>query len=390
LAATTFRTTSEAIALANNSRYGLSATIWSESIGRAIGIANELKAGVVWVNTTNQFDAASGFGGYRESGFGREGGIEGFYEYLRPKAEWLNEGSVVLASPTASKTKQAPDAIDQSPKHYIGGKQVRPDNGATLPVLAHDGRLAGRVAAGSRKDIRDAVEAGVAAAGWSTATPHNRAQILYYIAENLSARTDEFARRIADLTGVTKKKGLVEVDGSIARLFSYAAWADKFEGHVHTPPQRSLALAVNEPIGIMGLVCPDPLPLLGFISLVAPAIAMGNRCVVVPSARYPLIATYFYQVLETSDVPGGVVNIVTGARDELAEVLAKHDQIEGIWYHGSAEGCRKVEALSAANLKRTWVNHGKARDWLSPTRGEGRQFLREACQVKNIWLPYGD
>jgi aldehyde dehydrogenase (NAD+) len=390
LAATTFRTTSEAIALANNSRYGLSATVWSQNLGRAVAISNELKAGVVWVNTTNQFDAASGFGGYRESGFGREGGLEGFYEYLKPKDEWLKSGDVVIAQPAEPKDKQASDAIDRSPKHFIGGKQVRPDNGATLPVLSHDCRVAGRIAHGSRKDIRDAVEAAVAAESWSKATAHNRAQILYYIAENLSVRVDEFAKRINGLTGVGPKKARGEVDASIARLFSYAAWADKFDGQVHSPPQRSLALALHEPIGILAIACPDPLPLLGFVSLVAPAIAMGNRTIVVPSSRYPLIATDFYQVLETSDVPGGVVNIVTGARDELAQVLAKHDQVEGLWYHGSAEGSAKVEALSAANLKRIWVNGGKARDWLSLTRGEGRQFLREACQVKNVWLPYGD
>jgi aldehyde dehydrogenase (NAD+) len=390
LAATTFRTTSEAIALANNSRYGLSATVWSQNIGRAIEIANEMKAGVVWVNTTNQFDASSGFGGYRESGFGREGGLEGFYEYLKPESEWLKEGAVVLTTPAENKTRKAPDAIDRSAKHYIGGKQVRPDDGASVPVLTHNGTFAGRVAHGSRKDIRDAVEAAFAAAAWSKTTAHNRAQILFYIAENLSVREDEFARRIVDLTGVGAKKARTEVEASIARLFTYAAWADKFEGPVHAPPQRSLALAVNEPIGVIGIACPDPLPLLALISLVAPAIAMGNRCIVVPSERYPLVATDFYQVIETSDVPAGVINIVTGPRDELAQVLAKHDQVEALWYHGTPEGSSKIEALSAANLKRTWVNHGKARDWLSPTRGEGRQFLREVCQVKNIWLTYGD
>ena len=147
-------------------------------------------------------------------------------------------------------------------------------------------------------------------------------------------------------------------------------------------------MAVNEPIGVMGIVCPDPLPLLGMVSLVAPSIAMGNRCIVVPSERYGLISADFYQLLDTSDVPGGVVNIVTGKRDELADTLAKHDQVDSIWYHGSAEGSAKVERASTGNLKRTWVNNGKARDWFSVTHGEGRQFLREACQVKNVWLPY--
>ncbi|MCG8506287.1 MAG: aldehyde dehydrogenase family protein, partial [Sphingomonadales bacterium] len=179
-------------------------------------------------------------------------------------------------------------------------------------------------------------------------------------------------------------------EASISRLFSYAAWADKYDGLVHTPPVRSVSLAVNEPIGVMGVVCPDERPLLSFVSLTAAAVSMGNRIVAIPSARYPLLATDFYQVLETSDMPGGVFNIVTGDHDALTRVLAEHDGVDGLWYFGSADGSKRVEELAAANLKRTWVNHGRSRDWLSPTQGEGRRFLREACQVKNIWLPYGD
>ena len=134
---------------------------------------------------------------------------------------------------------------------------------------------------------------------------HNRAQVLYYIAENLSARASEFEYRIKALTGSPKAKR--EVATSIDRLFSYGAWADKYEGTVHQPPVRGVALAMNEPSGVAGIICPDEAPLLGFISLVAPLIAMGNRVVVVPSERAPLAATDFYQILETSDVPGGVV-----------------------------------------------------------------------------------
>jgi aldehyde dehydrogenase (NAD+) len=159
---------------------------------------------------------------------------------------------------------------------------------------------------------------------------------------------------------------------------------------VHNPPLRGLALAMNEPLGVLGIVCPDEAPLLAFLSLVAPAVAMGNRVVVVPSERHPLSATDFYQVLDTSDVPGGVVNIVTGARDALAEVLAGHDGVEGIWYVGPAAGSELVERAAAADLKRTWVNHGKRRDWYDPTQAEGPEFLRQATQVKNVWVPYGE
>ena len=393
----TFRTMKEAVALANNIRYGLAASIWSENINRALEVASQVKAGVVWVNCTNQFDAACGFGGYRESGFGREGGKEGMYEYLKQR-EGKSSKAGSVAPVIATPAPQADDAgrgaggavIDQTAKHYINGKQVRADNGLSRMALDADGVGAGRVADGSRKDIRDAVEAAVKAGSWSSATAHTRAQIIYYIAENLGRREAEFQQRLMQFAGASRKAARDEFAATLSRLFSYAAWADKFDGAVHTPPLRNVALAVNEPLGVMGIVCPDVMPLLSLVSLMAPAIAMGNRVVVVPSERFPLLATDFYQVLETSDVPAGTVNLVTGERDALAAVLAEHHQVDGLWYHGSAAGSSAVELASACNVKRTWVNQGQPRDWLSVTQGEGRQFLREACQVKNIWLPYGD
>lgn len=389
----TFRTLNEAVALANNIRFGLAASIWSENINRALEVASQVKAGVVWVNCTNQFDAACGFGGYRESGFGREGGKEGMYEYLKQDDGTLKGVDNVIEAPeqTPDKPGNSPvTPIDQTAKHYIGGKQVRADNGNSRIVVNKSGRYTASVADGSRKDIRDAVEAAHKAGGWSAATAHTRAQILYFIAENLGRRESEFRERLVSFVGVSKKAAEAEVNATLSRLFSYAAWADKFDGAVHTPPQRNVALAVNEPIGVMGIVCPDIMPLLSFISLMAPAIAMGNRVVVVPSQRYPLLATDFYQILETSDVPAGTVNLVTGDRESLAKVLAEHRQVDSIWYHGSAQGSEMVEHASAGNVKRTWVNNGNARDWLSIAHGEGRAFLRHACQVKNIWLPYGD
>ena len=391
LAVMTFRSVSEAIQLANNTRFGLSATIWSENINRALELAAAVKAGVVWVNCTNQFDAACPFGGYKESGFGREGGRLGLDEYLKPKREWLDEGPVRLPSPTlVAGHARVAELIDRTAKNYIGGKQTRPDGGETRLVAAFDGRPAGRVGVGSRKDIRDAVEAAFKAEGWSKTTAHQRAQILFYVAENFSIRAREFKERLMELTGASAAAAAREVAASIERLFSYAAWADKFEGAVHRPPARQLALSLHEPLGVVGVVCPDPLPLLSFVSLVAPVIAMGNRCVAVPSERYPLLATDFYQILDTSDVPGGVVNIVTGASDALAKILAEHDQVDGLWYHGTAPGSRQVEASSVGNLKRTWVNGGRARDWWSAATGEGRAFLAAATQVKTIWLPFGD
>jgi aldehyde dehydrogenase (NAD+) len=390
LSVMTFRTLSEAAQLANNSRYGLAAAIWSDNINRALELAGEIKAGVVWVNTANQFDAACPFGGYRESGFGREGGREGLEEYLKPKAEWLEKGAVLLPQPArVADAAGAHPHVDRTPKNYIGGKQTRPDGANTLEILDHQGRLAARVGEGARKDIRDAVEAAFNASSWERSAAHLRAQILFYIGENLDTRSDEFEHRLVSLTGASAKEAKREVQASVERLFAYGGWADKYEANVHAPPSRQLAVSVHEPLGVMGLVCPDTHPLLGFVSLFAPVLAMGNRSVVIPSERYPLLATDFYQVLETSDVPGGVVNIVTGERDLLTKTLAEHDNVDGLWYHGSAEGSAMVEKASIGNLKRTWVNNGKARDWHSTSAGEGRQFLHNATQVKTIWVPYG-
>ena len=392
LVSMTFRTPPEAVALANNTSYGLAASIWSENINLALDVAPRIKAGVVWINCTNQFDAAVGFGGYRDSGFGREGGREGMYEYLKPVAEFSGSISRPAAKPataTAGSPRDLP-AIDRTAKLYIGGKQARPDGGYSLAVYGPAGDLLGQVGAGNRKDIRNAVEAARKATAWSGATTHNRAQVIYYIAENLAARAGEFRGRIRDMTGASVRTAAREVEAAVARLFSYGAWADKFDGAVHSPPLRGVTLAMNEPLGVIGLACPDEVPLLGLVSLLAPAIAMGNRVVVIPSPVYPLAATDFYQVLETSDVPAGVVNIVTGGRDDLMKTLAEHAEVNAIWYEGSAEGSEMIERASARDLKQTWVNYGHARNWHDTTQAEGREFLRRATQVKNIWIPYGE
>ncbi|HEY0780234.1 MAG TPA: aldehyde dehydrogenase family protein, partial [Gemmatirosa sp.] len=396
-----FRTPAEAVALANNTPFGLAASVWTENINLALDVAPRIKAGVVWINTTNQFDAAAGFGGYRGSGFGREGGREGMYEYLAPVVT-SNARSVTAASlaPQTAPTDDAPpgrranDAaravlppIDRTAKLYIGGRQARPDSGYTRRVLGPDGRVVGEVGAGSRKDVRNAVEAAhEAASAWARRSGHARAQVLYYVAENLSARAREFAARLDGMSGGTG--GAAEVEAAVRRLFTYAAWADKYDGAVHDVPIRAVAFAMHEPIGVVGVACPDEAPLLGFVSLVAPLAALGNAVVAVPSERAPLAATDFYGVLDTSDVPAGVVNIVTGARDPLAVVLAEHDDVDAVWYRGTRDGAAAVERASAGNLKRTWTAWD-AVDWLDPAAGEGRAYLRESTQVKNVWVPYG-
>ncbi|MEE2610473.1 MAG: aldehyde dehydrogenase family protein, partial [Acidobacteriota bacterium] len=228
----------------------------------------------------------------------------------------------------------------------------------------------------------NAVEAANKASGWHSLTPHSRAQILYFIAENLETRSEEFENRIMRLTGLNKKQAAQEVQTSVSRIFTYAALADKHEGLVHQPPMRGLALALNEPIGVMGIICPDEAPLLGLLSLLLPALAMGNSVVLIPSRPFALVATDFYQVLDTSDVPAGAINLVTGSKDLLARVLAEHDDVDAVWYAGHADLAEIIERLSIGNLKQTWVMAGR-RNWADPALGEGREFLRRATQVKN-------
>ncbi len=395
LAAMTFRTPREAVELANNTVYGLAACVWSENVNVALHVSAQLKAGVVWVNCTNLFDAACGFGGYRESGFGREGGREGMLEYLQPA--WFknlpklsSEGQTAALSDAEGEVAEqhGPPAIDRTVKLYIGGKQARPDSGYSMEVRSPDGKLLGEASLGNRKDIRNAVEAARKAESWTKATAHNRAQVIYYCAENLSQRRSEIAGRLAAAVG--EKRAAAEVDLGIERIFSYAAWADKFDGAVHNPPFRNIAIAMNEPLGAMGIICPAEVPLLGFLSLVMPVLAMGNTVIAIPSEAYPLIAADLYQLFDISDMPAGAVNIVTGHTSQLLRALAEHDDVDGLWCFGDEASASAAKAMSVGNLKQVWTNEGRAIDWFDRKLAEGRWFLEHATQVKNIWCPYGE
>jgi len=379
LVATTFRTPSEAVEIANNTRYGLAASVWSENINLALDIAPRLASGIVWVNGTNMMDAAAGFGGVRESGFGREGGWEGLAGYTKPK---VTGKPLKKIEAFTTEDGQPADPLDRTAKLYIGGKQARPDGGYSKPVYSPRGKLLGHASLANRKDVRNAVEACNGAKSWSVTTGHLRAQILYYIAENLSARADEFASRINNLTG--NRSGADEVETAIRTLFTYAAWADKYDGQVHGVPIRGVALAMKEAVGTIGILCDDAAPLSGLIDAMAPAIAMGNRVILVASQPFPLAATDFYQILETSDVPAGVVNILTGDHAELAPTLAKHLDVDAVWSFSSTDLSQVIETASAGNLKRTWVNNGKA---MTPST---KDYLAASTEVKNIWIPYGE
>lgn len=379
LVGSTFRTPAEAVSMANNTRYGLAASVWSENVNLALDIAPKLVAGVVWVNGTNMFDAAAGFGGVRESGFGREGGWEGLQAYTKPA-----KAAKKLATVAPFKgDKGTIDPLDRTAKLYIGGKQARPDGGYSRDIYSKAGELLGQAPIANRKDVRNAVEAAAGVSSWSKTTGHLRAQILYYIAENLQARASEFASRVNALTG--KRNGAREVDHAVDHLFTAAAWADKFDGLAHNVPMRGMAVAVREPVGVIGAFCPEETPLSGLVATMAPAIAMGNRVIMLASEAFPLAATDFYQVLETSDVPAGVVNILTGSHAELAKPLASHLNVDAVWSFSGTEISQTIEAESAGNLKRTWVNNGLTTDW-----DNTRAFLEAATEVKNIWVPYGE
>jgi len=441
LAAMTFRTPAEAVELANNTTYGLAACVWSESVNVSLHVAAQIKAGVVWVNCTNLFDASCGFGGYRESGYGREGGREGLLEYLEPTwfktapqlqrpplaIEQLPDNVSVMPSPEkenddasravtpfpggpdfsraetratanlsslssrpaaeGSAFSSAPE-IDRTVKLFIAGKQARPDSGYSFPVHAADGRLLGEAPLGNRKDLRNAVEAARKATAWPKATAHTRAQVLFYLAENLSQRREEIAQRLGEAVG--KNEAHAEVSTSIERIFFYAAWADKFDGAVHNPPFRNVTLAMHEPVGTIGIRCPSEAPLLGFVSTVMPALAMGNTVVAIPSEIYPLITGDLYSLFETSDLPAGAINLVTGRPNELLKTLAEHDDLDAIWCFADEATCAQAKSLSIGNLKQTFTNEGRALDWFNPQQAQGQHFLHRATQIKNIWVPYGE
>ncbi len=232
------------------------------------------------------------------------------------------------------------------------------------------------------------MEAARKASGWARSTAHNRAQVLYYMGENLSQRRDEIARRLAQAVG--EGQASAEVNAGIERIFSYAAWADKFDGAVHNPPFRNIAIAMHEPLGTVGVICPREAPLLGFLSVAMPLLAMGNTVIAVPSETYPLITGDLYQLFDTSDLPGGALNLVTGYASQLLKVLAEHDDVDAIWCFGDEANAAAAKSFSTGNLKQVFTNEGRAIDWFDVKHAEGRWFLQHATQVKNIWVPYGE
>ena len=385
LTSLTFRTPSEAVAIANNTPYGLAASIWSENINLALDVAPKVKAGVIWINSTNLFDAACGFGGFKESGFGREGGSEGIRAYTK-----INLPVVRGSKKTNNKIKISLPMIDRTPKLYIGGKQKRPDGGYSFPLNAVNNSFICDIAQANRKDVRDSVE--IAAKSFAKQLSNfNRSQILFYLAENLQQREKTFVDLLVALCGSSPVNASKEFSQSCERLFYYAAMADKFEGNVHNPPMRGLTLAMKEPLGVMTSILSDDSPLLNLVTVMGSVFSTGNTNIIVPGQKTSLIATELYQVLDTSDVPGGYVNILTAKENEMNKTLSQHENIEGIWYFG-ADSAQRSEIVknTTSNIKRYWCPEEKHLDWANVSEEFLNEFLYQSTQVKNIWIPYGE
>ena len=385
LSVLSFRTPSEAVNIANNTPYGLAASIWSENINLALDIAPKIKAGVIWINSTNLFDAACGFGGYKESGFGREGGIEGIRAYqdsILPEA--------LKVSKKIIKNKVKLPSIDTTPKLYVGGKQKRPDSGYSFNQLSAQKEFICDIARANRKDIRDTVEV-ASKSKISSLNNFNRSQILFYLAENLSQRKETFINLLMSIKGVSINHAVKEFEQSCERIFYYASMADKFEGNIHNPPMRGLTLAVKESIGVVASIMNDHQPLLSLSTIISSLFANGNASIIVPSEKTSLIATSLYQVFETSDIPAGSINILTAKENELNDTLTQHENIDGIWiFSNNAKVRSSIIHGTVFNLKRYWCPKNNNIDWSNNDEEFLNKFLYEGSQVKNIWIPYGE
>jgi aldehyde dehydrogenase (NAD+) len=379
------------VQLGNNTRYGLAASIWSQDIDTAMDVARKLKAGTIWINSTNLFDAASGFGGYKESGYGREGGREGMYDVL-VEADHGQEALVEPLTPQQTNDQltshqSTGSTIDRTFRFLIGGKLARPDQAGSFSITSPSGELLAVVGEANRKDVRNAVEAARSAfPSWFESAPHLRAQILYFWAENLSAEKERFAAGLVAQTGCGTEAAMTEVEQAVRQIFEFGAYADKFGGTVQPVLGRRLVVGLREPIGVIGMRASDNSPLLGLVSILAPAVAMANTVVAV-AGKHAMTAMDLVQIIQHSDVPAGVINLVTAQNpDPVAKVLAEHEDVDAVWFFGGSDGGKAIEEASISNMKQTWVADGGWMDW---TKIKSERLLLKSTQVKNVWVPYG-
>lgn len=281
-------------------------------------------------------------------------------------------------------------------KLYIGGKFPRSESGRSLPVKAPRGKdIVAYISHASRKDLRDAVAAAQKAqAGWHKMTAYLRGQILYRVAEMVETRKSAFVDELQRTTTQTVAQARNEVEAAIDRLVWYAGWADKYVqcfGSVNPVAAPFFNFTLPEPIGVVGVIAPDECPLLGLVSKIAPAIISGNAVVVVASETAPLTAITFAEVLATSDVPAGVVNILTGLRKELLPVMAGHMGVHAIDYSGThADEIARMQQEAPANVKRIIVRETpKGRQWFDAALGQSPYWITKLCEMKTAWHPIG-
>ncbi|XP_077603274.1 aldehyde dehydrogenase family 16 member A1 [Crocuta crocuta] len=397
--ASPFRTAKEALAVANGTPRGGSASVWSERLGQALELGYGLRVGTVWINAHGLGSAEVPTGGCKESGSSWHGGPDGLYEYLQPSgtparlprlSESLNYdtfGLVVTpalpSGPEVGPSPAAPFGL------FIGGRFQAPGARSSRPVQDSQGGLHGYVAEGGAKDIRGAVEAAhQAAPSWVSQPPAARAAVLWALAAALERREPALASRL-ERHGVEVKAAKVEVELSVRRLRAWGARAQA-QGHVlQVAELRGPVLRLREPLGVLAIVCPDEWPLLAFVSLLAAALAHGNTVVLVPSGACPIPALDICQDMAAL-LPAGLVNVVTGDRDHLTRCLALHQDVQALWYFGSAQGSQFVEWASAGNLKPVWVNRGHPRAWEQEAQGAGPELGLRAARTKALWLPMGD
>ncbi|XP_076609675.1 aldehyde dehydrogenase family 16 member A1 [Chaetodon auriga] len=404
----TFRSNTEAVTLGNHSPHGQAASIWTEDLTLALETAKSLSVGSVWVNSHSVSDPCLPVSGHKDSGTCTDGGQEGLYQFLRPPSS--SSPPPPRSSPvsmdyskfgTAASPAIIPDdshaaSAPQSYLQFVGGKACKSASGSSVAVQSPGGnKVLAYCPDGGRKDVRNAVEAAVKVQpGWMKKSPSARAQSLFSLAKGLEAKRRDMAASISAQTGVTMDEAEKELELSISRLSDWAAYCDKIQGGVPPVPQSGSALSLPEALGVVGVVLPDKNPLLSMVTLLGSAIATGNAVIMVPSQKHPLPALAFIQVLQASDLPAGLVNIVTGGRDQLTVALANHSVIKAIWYWGSAEGCQYLQYTCTSPLKTLRLfcqkdEEGKdgGNDWTQSQSSFLEEMWRNAVQWKSVWFP---
>ncbi|HYD83794.1 MAG TPA: aldehyde dehydrogenase family protein [Opitutus sp.] len=281
--------------------------------------------------------------------------------------------------------------ITKTPKVYVGGAFIRSESARVFPIHDVDGNFFANIPQCTRKDLRNAVEAAAKAGpGWAKRTAYNRGQILYRLGEMLEARRSEMLDTLVRF-GCDAKRAVRGFDTSVDRLVYYAGWADKYEqvlGNVNPVAAPYFNFTVTEPMGVIGVLAPDQPPLLPLISLIAPAIVSGNTVVAVVSEKMPYPAILLGEMLATSDLPGGVVNLLTGFRKELVPTFATHTHLRAIVGAVSAEDRKALELGAAESVKRTRLVDAENADWLGDA-SQSLYAIRDTLEFKTTWHPVG-